>query len=94
MARSNISMKEYMMITGAKILDQQYTEITLIPISLIKKKSLQLNDLITNDLNTIINEITGQKQHETHIPIRNENFASMGLKIGSRLMLEINKEEL
>lgn len=82
-------MKEYMMIIGAEILDNTWTELTLIPIATVSKKKPKLTDLIGGDLGSIQQAVEEEKQHKTKVHIPHTTYASLGLKLSKHVTLEL-----
>ena len=86
-------MKEYMMVIGSKIIDNDWMELTLIPLSLAKKKKVNLFDLSSMD--QILQEVQGSiKQNETKMFLKLEMWNEMELKIGSHVTMEFNVGEI
>ena len=87
-------MKEYMMIIGSKILDNEWMELTLIPLTLAKKKKPNLMDLASGNLDMILQEVQGSKPHETRMYMKLETWGNMELKLGSHVTVEFNAGEI
>lgn len=86
-------MKEYMMVIGSKILDNDWMELTMVPLTIAKKKKVNLMDLAAGNMDTLLQEVTGSKPHETKLFIKLEMWGDMKLKIGSHATLEFNEGE-
>lgn len=86
------SMKELMMIVGSEILDNDWMELTLVPLTLVKPKKKGLMDLVGGDIDTILNEVTGTKQHKTKMYMRLEQWGNMGLKIGRHVAITLEPD--
>jgi hypothetical protein len=87
-------MKEFMMIIGSKIIDNDWIELTLVPLTLAKKKKLNLMDLAAGNMDTLLQEVTGTKVHESRMYMRLETWGDMKLKLGSHVTIELNMEEV
>ena len=85
-------MKQHMMIIGSKILDNDWMELTLIPLSLVNKKKVNLFDLSSMD--QILQEVQGSKPHEDKMHMKLEIWRTMNLKIGSHVTTELNEGEI
>lgn len=87
-------MKEYMMIIGSKILDNDWIELTLIPLTLAKRKKPNLMDLASGNLDTLLQEVQGSKQLETRAYMKLETWNDNNLKIGFHMTFELNVGEI
>ena len=86
-------MKEYMMIIGSKLVDNDYTELTLIPLTTVKKKK-PLMDFGLSNLDDLLFELNQNKQRETKVIIKNEFWNNDKLRIGSHVTLELSVGEV
>ena len=86
-------MKEYMMIVGCEILDNDWMECKLVPLTTVKAKKPSLMDLASGDLGMIQKAISGDKQYKTVLPVKVEAWGAMKLKIGSHVSIEMVSEE-
>jgi hypothetical protein len=87
-------MKEFMMIIGSKILDNDWMELILVPLTLAKKKKVNLMDLASGNMDTLLQEVTGSKVHESRLYMKLETWGDMKLKLGSHITVELNVEEI
>lgn len=87
-------MKEYMIIIGSKIIENDWMQLTLIPLTFAKRKKVNLMELSSGNIDTILKEVQGSKQYETIMYIKNEAWNDMGLKIGSHMTVELNAGEI
>lgn len=87
-------IKDYMMIIGAKILSNEWMEITMIPLTTVKKKTPNLMDLTSGTLESLINEMQGTKQYESKHVILLTTWHNMKLRIGSHITLQIDEGEI
>lgn len=85
-------MKEYMIVVGSKILDNDWMELSLIPLTVVKKKKASLFDL--TNIDQILQEVQGSKQHESKLFMKLETWGDMKLKLGSHVTVELNVEEV
>ena len=86
-------MKEYMMIIGSKLVDNDYTELTLVPLTTVKKKK-PLADFGFGNLDELLSELNQNKQRETKVMIRNEFWNNEKLRMGSHVTLELSVGEV
>ena len=84
-------MKEYMMVIGSRILDNDWMEINLIPLTIAKKKT-NLFDL--SSLDQVLEEVQGTKPREAKVCMKLEMWTKLGLKIGSHVTLELSVGEV
>lgn len=83
-----------MIIIGSKIIENDWMQLTLIPLTFAKRKKVNLMELSSGNIDTILKEVQGSKQYETIMYIKNEAWNDMGLKIGSHMIVELNVGEL
>ena len=76
------------MIIGAEILDDEHIEITLIPLTTVKKKT-SLSSLLCGDLESLQQMVQQSKQHHTKIVMLQKDFVDMGLKIAKHVTVEV-----
>lgn len=86
-------MKEYMMVTGCEILDNDWVEITMQPLSIVKNKKVGLMDLASGDMSALLSAIP-QKPHKTKVYMKVESWGSMQLKIGRHVSLELLPDDI
>ena len=84
-------MKEYMMVIGSRIIDNDWMEINLIPLTTVKKKT-NLFDM--TNLDQILEEVQGTKPREAKVSMKLEMWTKLGLKIGSHVTLELSAGEV
>lgn len=82
-------MKENMMIIGAEILDNDVMELTLTPLTIVKKKPINLMDLAGGNIEQVLREVQGVKTYKTKIFMKIETWGSLKLKIGDHVSIEL-----
>lgn len=83
------TLKEYMMLMGAEILDDTWMELTFIPLTTVTKKKPSLMDLASGNLESVQKAVEGEKQHKTKMYILQTTYASMGLKLSKHVSIEL-----
>jgi hypothetical protein len=81
-------MKEYMQILGCEIIDNDFMELTLVPLSIAKKKKVGLMDLAGGDMDSLL-AMLPQKQNKTKLFVRIEQWGNMRLMIGRHVSVEL-----
>ena len=79
-------MKDYMMVVGCHIMDNDWVEITMVPLTTVKKKT-SLLDL--DNLDKIISEVQGVKLHESRVFMKLGEWRDLKIGMGSHLTLEV-----
>lgn len=82
-------MKEFMQIIGANILDNNWIEVTLQSLTLVKKKKIGLMELATGDLQGVAAALAEDKVYHSKVSLKLETWHDMKLKIGSHVSLEL-----
>jgi len=82
-------MKELMMVSGIKMVDNEWMEITLTQMVLAKNRKIGLMSLATKDLDSLIEDIKPQTKYENRVYIRSSVWGEMQLKIGNNVSLEL-----
>lgn len=82
-------MKEIMSIVGCEILDNNWMELTLTPLTFVKKKKVNLMDLAGGNLDSLLASVGEVKQHKTKMYIKNDTWNSMSLCIGKHMSVEL-----
>jgi hypothetical protein len=85
-------MKEFMMITGCEILDNDWMELTLTPLTITKKQKIGLMDLATGDLSSLMAALP-PKEHNSKMYMRIETWGNMNLCIGRHVSLELISDD-
>jgi hypothetical protein len=87
-------MKEYLQIVGCEILDNNWMEITLSPITIVKKKKVGLMDLASGDLTSLISTLGEDKIYKTKFYTKKSNWENMELSIGKKVSVDLLNDEL
>ena len=83
-------MKEYMVITGTKMADGNTTEVTMIPLEVVRKKK-NIMDFASGGIDELIDTMQGIKRMESKLYIKNDQMVGMNLRMGSNVTLEITE---
>jgi len=86
-------MKQYMRLIGVEILDNEWTELTLVPVSTIKKKTPSLMDLASGGLEQIIASVVANKQYRWKIQVLSSEWKKNTVIIGSLLVFDIDVQK-
>jgi hypothetical protein len=82
-------MKEFMIVVGCEIVDNGWMELTLTPLTLVKKKNVNLMDLASGNLDSLLASVSGVKQYKTKMYVTSETWDGMKLCIGKHVSLEL-----
>ena len=87
-------MKEFMQIIGAEIIDNDWMELTLVPLTLAKKTKPSLLALATGgSMEGIIQAMKEDKIYKTKTYIKKMTWDDMKFKIGTHVSLELFGEK-
>jgi hypothetical protein len=82
-------MKEFMQVVGSEIIDNDWVEITLVPLTMVKPKKVSLMDLSGGDLDTIMASVGQKKQNKSKLYMRIEEWGKHRLCIGRHVSVEL-----
>lgn len=87
-------MKELMQVVGSEIIDNDWVEITLVPLAIVKSKKVSLMDLAAGgDLDTIMASVGQKKQNKSKLYMRIEEWGKHRLCIGRHVSVELLTDE-
>jgi hypothetical protein len=86
-------MKEFMQVVGSEIIDNDWMEITLVPLTMVKPKKVSLMDLAGGDLDTIMASVGQKKQNKSKLYMRIEEWGKHRLCIGRHVSVELLTDE-
>lgn len=87
-------MKDYMIVIGLELVDNNMMQVSLIPEIRVKPKKPSLMDLASGGLEMIQKAALGDKQYKTVHYISKQSGDALGLVVGSKVILGLESQEL
>jgi hypothetical protein len=84
--------EDEMMIVGCEMMTNETMELTLIPLSILKKKAPSIMDLASGGLESIMATMDGNKQYKTKMYIPVATWDKMKLSIRCHVTVVLSNE--